>query len=174
MTAPGAQAVNAPAGAGLPRLATLIVFATLLASLAGAALAGYLVYENARGDSGVCVIAHGCSTVQGSRYGKLLGIPVSVPGFTLYAGLAALSILWLRNAMPGRPNVTALAFLGSLFGVLFSAYLTYLEAFVIDAWCIYCIASAILMSAIFLGWAALLAAGVSGSRFEALSGLSPD
>lgn len=141
-----------------PRLAAVAVAATFLLSLAGAALAGYLVYENAQGQSGVCVISHGCSTVQNSRYGKLAGVPVSVPGFALYAALAVAALLWLRNAAPGRPNITSLAFLGSLFGVLFSGYLTYLEAFVIDAWCIYCITSALLLSAIFLAWAALLAA----------------
>jgi uncharacterized membrane protein len=39
---------------------------------------------------------------------------------------------------------------GSLGGGLFSAYLTYLEAFVIQAWCQYCVASAIIIALIFV------------------------
>ena len=38
---------------------------------------------------------------------------------------------------------------GSLGGGLFSAYLTYLEAFVIEAWCQYCVISAIIITLIF-------------------------
>ena len=43
----------------------------------------------------------------------------------------------------------AVIFAGALMGVLFSAYLTYLEAVVIGAWCRYCVASALVMAAIF-------------------------
>jgi uncharacterized membrane protein len=39
---------------------------------------------------------------------------------------------------------------GSGVGVTFSAYLTYVEAFVINAWCQWCVISAVLITLIFL------------------------
>jgi uncharacterized membrane protein len=157
---------SAPSPWTHPPFAVIAVAFALVISLAGAALAAYLVYENVRGEAGVCVIAHGCSTVQNSRYGSIGGVPVSVPGLALYLALALLAALWLRNSLLGRANLAALAVYGSLFGVLFSMYLTYIEAFVLDAWCIYCIVSAILVSALFLIWGGLLAAGMRRARSQ--------
>jgi uncharacterized membrane protein len=51
-----------------------------------------------------------------------------------------------------------LGFLVAFGGALFSAYLTSLEAWVINAWCIYCITSAILMATLFLLWTGILLA----------------
>lgn len=130
--------------------------ALLVLALAGVAIAAYLAWENSQGKSGVCTIAHGCSTVQQSRYGKILGVPISVPGLGLYLVLAGAALVWLTNWRQWRPYAVVVGFYGALFGVLFSAYLTFLEAFVIDAWCIYCIVSAVLLSLLFLGWGAAL------------------
>jgi uncharacterized membrane protein len=64
-------------------------------------------------------------------------------------------VLVLR--LPAWGDVIALAgFLVTLAGVVFSGYLTAIEAFVLDAWCIYCIASASIMGALFACWLALL------------------
>jgi uncharacterized membrane protein len=137
------------------RGAIAIAAGLLLLALAGVAIASYLAWENSQGRSGVCTIAHGCETVQKSRYGKLFGVPVSVPGLALYLVLAAAAITWLTNLRGWRPAATAVGFYFALFGFLFSGYLTYLEAFVIDAWCIYCITSASLLTVLLAGWAAL-------------------
>ncbi len=148
----GARSVvgRAVVGERLPRV--LVVVALVLAT-AGAAIAAYLVFENLQGEAGVCTIAHGCETVQKSRYGKMFGVPVSVPGFGLYLGLVGLGLAWQFDLRSSRRMVTLLAFAAALFGVVFSGYLTYLEAFVIDAWCIYCLSSAALMMALFALWA---------------------
>ena len=52
--------------------------------------------------------------------------------------------------LAGSRAIAFLLFAGALLGVLFSAYLTYLEAMVIQAWCRYCVASAILITVIFV------------------------
>jgi len=150
------------AGAGRPRLRwrSWLVAGLLVLAIAGVAVAAYLAWENSQGRSGVCTIAHGCSKVQQSRYGKMIGVPVSVPGLVLYTLLTVAAAAWLADHRGLRPVILVLAFYGALGGFLFSAYLTYLEAFVIDAWCIYCIASALIMTALFLGWSIMLWAGL--------------
>lgn|GEM_PF-644068 len=146
---------------------TLAIVAALVLSLAGVGIAGYLVYENLQGESGVCVIAQGCHTVQQSRYGKILGVPVSVPGLALYALLALAAVAWLKDFRGLSPVALLVGFYGSLAGALFSAYLTYLEAFVIDAWCIYCIASALLMTGLLLLWGTVFVLTLRDARREA-------
>lgn len=132
----------------------LYLFAAALA-LTGMAVAGYLAFENLQGNTGVCVGVHGCSTVQNSRYGEILGVPISVPGFLAYAVLLLAAVLSLRSPLR-RPELALIGFLGSVVGLLMSAYLTYIEAFVLDAWCSYCIASALLMVGLFATWSLLL------------------
>ena len=134
-----------------------LVSGLVILALFGVGIAAYLAWENSRGGSGVCTIVHGCSTVQQSKYGKILGVPVSVPGLGLYALLALSGGVWLTNFRGWRPYAALVGAFGAGFGFLFSLFLTYLEAFVIDAWCIYCIVSALLMTALLAGWAAVLA-----------------
>jgi uncharacterized membrane protein len=91
----------------------------------------------------------GCETVQTSEYSDFLGLPVAlygVVGFVamLVVGLAGVQQRWLERR---EPTVFLLGLSGA--GVAFSAYLTYLEANVIHAWCQWCIASAIIVSSIF-------------------------
>lgn len=134
----------------------LAVLAVVLA-IAGVAVSGYLVIENLQGDTGICVGVHGCATVQNSRYGEWFGIPVSVPGLALYALLGATALAWHFDLRGYRAELALAGFLGAFAGLLMSGYFTYLEAFVLDAWCSYCIASALLMTALFVVWAAILA-----------------
>jgi uncharacterized membrane protein len=126
----------------------------LAVALCGVAVAGYLAWENSRGESGVCTIVHGCSTVQQSKYGKL----------GLYLLIAAAAIVWLTNLRGLRQYAILVGAFGSLFGFLLSVFLTYLEAYVIDAWCIYCIVSASLLTALVAGWGAILLAEMRANR----------
>lgn len=157
--APSQTPASAPRQRGV--LWWLIVVALVL-SVAGVGIAVYLAAENLQGNAGVCTVVHGCATVQKSRYGKILGIPISVPGLALYLVLAGSALGWLFDFRAQRRLFTVIAFNGALFGVLFSAYLTYLEAFVLDAWCIYCIGSALILSALFIIWVVTLRAVSTG------------
>jgi uncharacterized membrane protein len=115
--------------------------AAIVCCALGLAIAGYLTYVHYAGISPVCEIAHGCEKVQTSQWSKVAGVPVALLGLLGYAGiLAALFV-------PGETGLLAAAG-QALVGFGFSAYLTYREVFTIDAICIWCVASAVLMAAL--------------------------
>ena len=114
-------------------------------SVVGLLLSAYLTWTHFSGVAPVCLVGSGgCETVQTSRYAAILGIPVATLGLVGYAGRLTSALL--------RDEVGV--FLGlfvALVGAIFSAYLTWLELFVIHAICQYCVTSAILMvAALFL------------------------
>lgn len=91
-----------------------------------------------------------CETVQASAYSYFLGLPVAYYGVGAYAAILAVALAGVQPRF-ARERWVALALFGlSLVGVLFSAYLTYLEAAVIHAWCQWCVISAVLITLIFL------------------------
>jgi uncharacterized membrane protein len=112
-----------------------------LLAVAGALISAYLTWSHLRGITPVCVGgSSGCETVQTSRYAEILGIPVASLGLLAYAGL-------LGSVLVRHERVALFGLLIALVGTLFSAYLTYLEIFVIGAFCQWCVASATLMVA---------------------------
>jgi uncharacterized membrane protein len=113
--------------------AVLIVLAVL-----GFLISAYLTWTHFAGLAPICTgSGQGCETVQASRYATILGIPVALLGLISYGGLIVSAALW------GEIGIY-LGFLISLVGTLFSAYLTYLEVFVIGALCQWCVASAVI------------------------------
>jgi uncharacterized membrane protein len=122
----------------MPSERTLRIAAALLA-IAGIGVATYIAIAESGGGTPKCIAGGGCETVAESSYSELAGINVAVIGI---AGYALLLIAALVPGDPGRFGGFACALIG--FG--FSAYLTYLELFVIDAVCQWCVASAVLMT----------------------------
>jgi len=119
-------------------------------SLIGFFVALYLWAHNA-GLTGPIVCGIGdCATVQSSEYARIAGVPVSAIGVAGYTALFALSLLGIQPRYRASRGVAILLLSGTTFGVAFSAYLTYLEARVIQAWCQYCVASAIIITLTFL------------------------
>ncbi len=90
----------------------------------------------------------GCETVQLSEYAELLGVPVAFLGMVAYLALLALSLLGLQPRWQERREPTVGLVVVSGVGVIYSAYLTYLEAAVIHAWCRWCVVSALIVSAV--------------------------
>lgn len=90
----------------------------------------------------------GCERVQTSVYADFLGVPVAFYGVVGYALLLGVSLLGLQpRFLERRAPTLALLLLASV-GVMFTAYLTWLEAAVINAWCRWCIVSAVLITTI--------------------------
>jgi uncharacterized membrane protein len=129
-------------------------------AVAGIGVAIYITISDAGGGAPACLVGgNGCQTVADSQYSHLLGVNVAVFGIVGYA-LLLLSAVARGDA--GRFAGLLLALVG--FG--FSAYLTYLELFVIDAICQWCVASAVLM-ALSLIVAATRALGYAGAELAA-------
>ena len=117
----------------------LRIVAAILA-LVGIGVATYIALAESGGGAPKCVIGGGgCETVAQSKYSDLAGVNVAV------IGIAGYVLLLAAAALPGDPGRLA-GFLTALVGFGFSAYLTYLELFVIDAICQWCVASAVLMT----------------------------
>ena len=96
----------------------------------------------------------GCETVQLSPQSRLLGVvEVSLIGVIGYAVMLLLALLALQPRFAGRSWPATLLVVLSSGAMLFSAYLTYLELFVIHAICRWCVVSALIILAIFgLAW----------------------
>lgn len=107
----------------------------------GAAIAGYLTYVHYAGISPVCTAGGGCEKVQSSTYSRLFGVPVAVLGLCLY--IAILASLARRQSETTRLATTGL----TVIGFAFSGYLTYREIYTIHAICEWCVASAIVLTA---------------------------
>jgi uncharacterized membrane protein len=123
------------------------IWAVPVVSLVGLGVAAYLAYVEFTRTTAVCVAGGGCNTVQQSAYSRLFGvIPVGALGV---AGYVMIIAAWgVSRYRAGRvADWGALAVLGlTVFGTLFSIYLTGLELFVIKAACIWCLTSAELMT----------------------------
>ena len=114
----------------------------LVLVVAGAIVAGYLVEVYYSGEASLCVGGGGsCERVQTSDYADLAGVPVALLGLIGYVGIGAALFV------PGDRARVVAAFM-AIAGFGFSAYLTYIELFVIDAICQWCVASAVLMTAL--------------------------
>ena len=91
----------------------------------------------------------GCEKVNTSPWALLFGHPVAMWGVLYYVAMFAVSYgSTLERFADDRRAATALVVLAG-WGVLFSAYLTYLELAIIHAVCMYCVISAIIVVIMF-------------------------
>ena len=115
--------------------------AMAVVGVAGLVIARYLTWTHYAGIRPVCLASGGCERVQTSSYAHLAGVPVALIGVAGYAAILA------TVALRGESGLV-LSALAALVGFGFSAYLTYLELFTIDAVCQWCVASASAMTAL--------------------------
>jgi len=120
-------------------------------ALVGLGVAGYLAYVETTQTQAICGPVGDCNAVQSSPYARLWGIlPIGVVGMVGY--LAILIVWWVgKRKKSDLSQFSSLVLMGiTLFGVVFSLYLTYLEPFVIGAVCAWCLTSAVIITALFL------------------------
>ena len=110
-------------------------------AFAGLVVAGYLFITYTSPLPITCVAGEGCKTVQASHFSSFFGIPTPAYGIVYYLALGVLGALW--NKSWSKNMRLALIVLTSS-GLAISLFLSYLEAFVIHAWCVWCVSSAIL------------------------------
>jgi len=98
-----------------------------------------------------------CETVNTSKWSMLMGIPIAAWGLAAYAALLVLAIAGSSEAREASVPIARMLVALAAWSVLFSAWLTYLELFVIHAICIWCVTSALL-------WVVILAVSVADLR----------
>ena len=115
-------------------------------ALVGLGIAAYLLTVRLLGGAPACGPIHGCDTVAASEYATVLGLPVALFGVGFSAVLVGACIGWWRGA---EKRALYIAYGLGLAGVFAVAYLTYLELFVIEAICIWCVTYGVTIVA---GW----------------------
>lgn len=111
----------------------------VLLSFIGLADATFLYAKRVSGTPLVCDILEGCNIVANSPHSVLFGIPLSLLGAIFFGGMVCATALLFSS----YSNRTRLFFFGwSCVGILFSLYFLYVQAFLIGAWCVYCLVSA--------------------------------
>jgi uncharacterized membrane protein len=91
-----------------------------------------------------------CELVQTSRYAELFGLPVALYGVGGYATLFVVGLLGLQPRFAADRRTTRLLAAIATVGFAFSLYLTAIELFVLHAICRWCVASAVIMTAIWV------------------------
>lgn len=113
-------------------------------SLIGLTDAIYLTVEHVTGQSVRCTIIAGCSEVLSSQYAVVAGVPLAAVGAAAYFTVFSLAIL----AAFGYRIAGTLLTLVVLLMFLVSLWLIYLQAFVIHAFCQFCLLSAAVTTAL--------------------------
>jgi len=110
----------------------------------------YLTWVHATASKIACPIGS-CDVVNASPYAEVWGLPVAGIGVAGYLALLALGTMaWRAEGEAERRGWLRWVFAGGLAGVLYAVYLTYLELYVINAICFWCVVSAIVITLICL------------------------
>jgi uncharacterized membrane protein len=110
----------------------------------GVGVATYIAISESNGGSPVCLAGGtGCRTVAESSYSHVAGVNIAVFGAIGY-------LLLLGTAFFANDLARFGGFVVSLGGFGYSIFLTYIEIFKIEAICQWCVASAVLMTILFL------------------------
>jgi uncharacterized membrane protein/thiol-disulfide isomerase/thioredoxin len=120
-------------------------------AVAGLAIAVYLSLVEVTGTVAVCGPVGDCNRVQQSEYALLFGVaPVGILGALGYLGILAAWGVATRGPVGSRRQARLSLWILAFLGTAFSAYLTFLEPFVIGATCAWCVGSALLMALLLL------------------------
>jgi uncharacterized membrane protein len=128
----------------------------LLFTGAGAAVAAYLLKLHAaiagNPDRGVCTFTEtiSCDKVLASSYAEMAGIPLGLIGFAGFALLFALAAWRLRLGQHGPRWLPAVLALTAGCGLAFELVMTWVEFFVIEAVCPYCLTALGFIAATFI------------------------
>jgi uncharacterized membrane protein len=91
-----------------------------------------------------------CETVNSSKWSRFLGLPVAAWGLLFYLDVFAVALVGTLARFENEPMISTVLVVEAGVGVLFSAWLTYLELGVIHAICIWCVTSALIVAVIFV------------------------
>ncbi|OGF49097.1 hypothetical protein A3I36_04610 [Candidatus Giovannonibacteria bacterium RIFCSPLOWO2_02_FULL_45_28] len=119
----------------------------LTLSLIGFLDASYLAVKHYLGEPVVCSLLEGCEEVLTSKYAIVAGVPVALFGVFYYLAVFILIILYWDT---GKTQFLRFAAYLTILGFAASLWFVYLQLFVIGAICLYCMASAITSTILFM------------------------
>ena len=116
----------------------------ILLSIIGFAVSYYIYYTKKYDRHMYCVIGENCDEVVKSKYGKTFGMENTIPGMLYYMLILLFaSALFLNRNLFKADVIYYFVVSASAASVMFSIYLTGVQAFVLKKWCEYCIVSSI-------------------------------
>jgi uncharacterized membrane protein len=120
------------------RFRNILYIVVAIVSLAGLADAGYLTLQALTGETTVCGGSPDCFRVLGSSYAKVAGIPVAAFGLLAYFSVFSFATFAAFGYARARLFLTLTV--GAMFVV--TLWFLYVQAFVLHAYCPYCLFSA--------------------------------
>lgn len=123
------------------------IITLLVVGLLGFLDSTYLTAKHFVGSPVVCTILEGCETVTTSRFATVAQIPVALLGSLYYLAVLLLAVACLDGKHSSLVRFTALL---TPIGFLASAWFVYVQAFILRAWCIYCLGSAATSTILFI------------------------
>jgi uncharacterized membrane protein len=126
-----------------------LAWTSLVLACLGILDASYLLVYKLTSNNAMCLGNGGCHDVNFSPYSQIAGIPVSLFGLVAYLAMAVIPLLEGRLRIV-KDNGPLVIFGISLAGTAFTGYLTWIELYVIHRLCPFCVASAIIITLIFI------------------------
>jgi uncharacterized membrane protein len=120
------------------RFRNILYIVVAIVSLAGLADAAYLTVQALTGETAVCGGSPDCFRVLGSSYAKVAGIPVAAFGLLAYFSVFSFATFAAFGYARARLFLTLTV--GAMF--LATLWFLYVQAFVLHAYCRYCLFSA--------------------------------
>ena len=111
----------------------------IVAALIGLADSVYLTVHHYTAEPVPCNIFSGCETVLTSPYAEIAGVPLAALGAAAYFAAFSLALL----AFFGNRFVWTLFGVQAVIMAIFTSWLIYLQAYVIGAFCQFCLLSAV-------------------------------
>ncbi len=113
--------------------------------------AGYVTYEIFSDRIPVCTPPFQCAAFLENDWAYIAGLPLSVYGFIFYTIVLALAIMNFLDIKPKWIKDIPKTLRGlATFGFLFALYVMYLMQFVVKAWCLWCLVSAVTLTLLFI------------------------
>lgn len=126
---------------------TILALIVVIISVIGIIDAGYITYQKAIGSLPPCSPQFKCSEVLNSPYAYFGPLPLAAYGVFFYAAFLVLGSWYLLNLETGQSQqagkIRSVMLIWGSFGLGFSVYLLFLMGVVLQAWCFYCLLSAI-------------------------------
>lgn len=123
------------------RLPKWLIITFFVAALIGFADATYLTAQHIRGVIPPCGLTSNCDTVLNSKYASVGPLPVAALGLMYYGTVLVMLIAFFDSYQ--RRILHWAAWLVSA-GLLASIYFVFVQAFILGAWCMYCMTSALM------------------------------